>query len=180
MDFIAPPMFDTLNFQIWKVKISMYLKALGIHVYLATIKNSYFVNGKYLEANVKSIHALKSVLNDDYLSRKANIDSAFVVCNTLITLVEQTPYDKESHSDEENDASNICYMIQGNEPLVVNSDSELEEEIPYDDLALLCKMLLKKYDLLKIENEKLKKKNNSLLNKNNSSKLSIDQKKMNF
>ena len=66
MDFIAPPMFDILNFQCWKVKMSMYLKALS---YLATIKESYFVNGKYLEANAIALHALKSILNDEYLLR---------------------------------------------------------------------------------------------------------------
>ena len=79
MDFFAPPMFDILNFQCWKVKMSMYLKALGIHVYFITIKEFYFVNGKYLEANAKALHALKSPLNDDYLSRIFNFDSAFVV-----------------------------------------------------------------------------------------------------
>ena len=89
MDFIAPPMFDTLNFQTWKAKISMYLKILDIHVHLATVKDSYFVNGKYLEANTKTIHTLKSTLNNDYLSRVANIDLTFVVCNTLITLGEK-------------------------------------------------------------------------------------------
>ena len=47
----------------------MYLKTLGIHVYFATIKDSYFINGKNLEANAKAIHALKSTLNDEYLSR---------------------------------------------------------------------------------------------------------------
>ena len=69
MDFIAPPIFDIFNFQTWKVKMSMCLKALGIHVYLATIKNLYSVNGKHLEANAKFIHALKLTLNDDYLFR---------------------------------------------------------------------------------------------------------------
>jgi len=72
-------MFDILNIQTWKGKMSMYLKALRIHVYLATIKDSYFVNGKHLEANVKSLHDLKSTLNDDYLCRVANFYSAFVV-----------------------------------------------------------------------------------------------------
>ena len=59
--------------------MSMYLKALGIHVYLATIKDLYFINDKNLEANAKSIHALKSTLHDKYLFRVANFDSAFVV-----------------------------------------------------------------------------------------------------
>jgi len=38
MDFIAPPMFDILNFQTLKVKMFMYLKALGIHVFLPPLK----------------------------------------------------------------------------------------------------------------------------------------------
>jgi len=121
----------------------MYLKALGLHVYLATIKNSYFANGKNLEANAKAIHTLKSTLNDVYLSRVANIDSTFVVWNTLITLGEQTPHDKESDLDEESDTSNMCYMVQGH-PLEINSESELNEDdnIPYDDLAL-CRLFKK-------------------------------------
>ena len=89
MDFITPPIFDILNFQIWKVKMSMYLKALGIHIYLATIKYSYCLKGKYLEVNAKSIHALKSTLNDDYLCRVTNFDSAFVVWSTIVSLDEQ-------------------------------------------------------------------------------------------
>ena len=79
MDILAPLIFNILNFQNWKVKISMYLKALCIHVYLPTTKESYFVNCKYIEANVKVIHALKLTLDDDYPSRVSNIDSNFVV-----------------------------------------------------------------------------------------------------
>ena len=59
--------------------MSLYLKALGIHVYFATIKDSCYLNGKHLEANAKVIHALKSTLNDEYLSRVVNLNSAFVV-----------------------------------------------------------------------------------------------------
>ena len=55
--------------------MSLYLKALGIHVYFATIKDSYCLNGKNIEANAKAIHALKSILNAEYLSRVSNIDS---------------------------------------------------------------------------------------------------------
>ena len=76
---MSPPTFDILNIQTWKVKMSMYLKALGIHVYFATIKNSYCLNGKNLKANAKAIHALKSTLNDEYLSRVSNFDLAFIV-----------------------------------------------------------------------------------------------------
>ena len=73
---MTPPMFDILNIQIWKVKMSMYLKALGIHVYFATIKDLYCLNGKNLEANIKALHALRSALNDEYLFRVTNFDSA--------------------------------------------------------------------------------------------------------
>ena len=93
--------------------MSMYLKALGIHVYLVITKYSYFVNDKHLEANAKSIHILKLAVNDKYLSRVSNIESAFVVWNTLLTLSEQKQNKKESDSDEGSDAFNTCYMIQG-------------------------------------------------------------------
>jgi len=65
--------------------MSMHLKALGIYVYLATTQDSYFINGKNIEANAKAIDALKSTVNEDYLSRVSNIDSAFIVWNTLIS-----------------------------------------------------------------------------------------------
>ena len=111
MDFMTPRMFDILNIQTWKVKMSMYLKALSIHVYLATIKDSYCLNSKYLETNAKAINALKSTLNDECLSRIANFDSAFVVWNTIVSLNKQKQYYTGSDSDDGSDASNICYMV---------------------------------------------------------------------
>jgi len=54
--------------------MSMNLKALWTHVYFATIKYSYFVNGKNLEANVKALHVLKSTLNDEYLSKVQSLN----------------------------------------------------------------------------------------------------------
>jgi len=89
---MTPPTFDILNIQTWKVKMSLYLKGLGIHVYLAATKDSYVSNSKYIEANSKAIHALKSTVNDDYLCRVANLDSAFVVWNTIVSLGEQEQY----------------------------------------------------------------------------------------
>ena len=86
---MSPPMFDILNLQNWKVKMSMYLKTLEIYVYFATIKDSYCLNGKNLEANAKAIHTLKSTLNDEYLSSVSKFDLAFVAWSTLISLGEQ-------------------------------------------------------------------------------------------
>jgi len=48
-------------------------------MYFSTTKESYFINGKNLAANAKVTHALKSTLNDDYLSRVSNIDSTLVI-----------------------------------------------------------------------------------------------------
>ena len=72
--------------------MSLYLKALGIHVYLATTNNAYSLDGKNFEANAKALHAIKSTLNDDYLSRVSNVESAFVVWNIITSLGEKDLY----------------------------------------------------------------------------------------
>ena len=51
MDFMTPLMFDVSNIDVWKLKMSMYLKILGMHVYLAATKKSYLGNSKHIEAN---------------------------------------------------------------------------------------------------------------------------------
>ena len=55
MDYLAPPMFDVSNIDIWKLKMSMYLKSLGMHVYLFTTKKSYLDNDKYIETNAQAL-----------------------------------------------------------------------------------------------------------------------------
>ena len=85
---MTPLMFDILNIQTWKVKVSMYLKTLWIQNYFATIKGFYFLNGKYLKANAKAIHALKLTLNDNHLFKASNFNLAFIVWNILISLDE--------------------------------------------------------------------------------------------
>ena len=56
-----------------------------------------------------------------------------------------------SDSDVRSEASNVCYMVQGNNPLEVNTESELEEDVDmsYNELASFCQQLLEKYDCLK-------------------------------
>ena len=74
-------------------------------------------------------------------------------------------------------------MVQGDNPLEVNSKSKLEEDIDmsYDELATFCQKLLEKYDsilkekysfqnkieCISYENEFLKKENISLASKLN-------------
>ena len=66
----------------------------------------------------------------------ANLDSAFVVWNTIIFLDEQEQYYAGSDSDVGSDASNVCYMVQGDNPLEVTTESEVEEDVDmtYDKL----------------------------------------------
>jgi len=84
--------------------MSAYLKALDLHVYLATTKKSYRDNDKYIEANTQAMEALRRTLSKKYLSLISHCDSAFTVWNTLISLKEQTIYimEKESSGDEPN------------------------------------------------------------------------------
>ena len=46
----------------------MYLKILGLHVFLAPTKKSYLGNSKHIEANAQALEALRSTLNKEYLS----------------------------------------------------------------------------------------------------------------
>ena len=138
MDFMTPPMFDILNIKLRKLRCSCTSKPQVFMFFFATAKDSYFLNDKHLKTNAKVIHALKSTLNDNYLCRVANLDSAFVVWNTIVSLGEQEQYYAGSDSDVESEASNIYYMVQGDNPVEVNSESELDEDVDmsYDELAL--------------------------------------------
>ena len=79
MDFMTPPMHDTSNVNVWKVRMSMYLKTLGLHVFLAATKKSYFGNSKHIEANAQAIEALRCTLSKEYLCMIFHYDSAFAV-----------------------------------------------------------------------------------------------------
>ena len=56
--------------------MSAYLKALGLHVYLATTKKSYLGNHKHIEANVQALVALKHTLSKDQFFIISHCDSA--------------------------------------------------------------------------------------------------------
>ena len=103
-------MYDVFNIVMWKFKMSAYLKTLGLHVYLATTKKSYFGNDKYIEANAQAMEALKRTLSKKYISLIYHCDSAFAVWSTLISpKLQTTKYvEKESSGDESDEA---CYMV---------------------------------------------------------------------
>ena len=84
MDCLSPPMFDVSNIDMWKFRMSMYLKILSLHVFLAATKKSYLGNSKHIEANAQALEALRSTLSKEYLCMVSHYDSAFTVLNTLI------------------------------------------------------------------------------------------------
>ena len=83
MYYLVPPMFDISNIDIWKLKMSTYLKTLRMHVYLVTTKKSYFGKDKYIEASAQALDALKQTLSKEYLCMVSHCDSVFAVWNTL-------------------------------------------------------------------------------------------------
>ena len=74
MDYLSPPMFDVSDINVWKIKMSMYLKTLGMHVYLTAIKKSYLDNSKHIEANAQALMALRQTLSKEYLSMVSHCD----------------------------------------------------------------------------------------------------------
>ena len=76
---MTPPMFDVSNIDVWKLKMSMYLKALGMHVYLTNTKKSYLGNNKHIEANAQALEAFRHTLSKEHLSMVSHCDSAFAV-----------------------------------------------------------------------------------------------------
>jgi len=80
----SPPKFDGLNFPIWKVKMNLFLKSLGVKVSKAITKEFVEPQGdedtwseataKNHEANLIQ-YALTQALNDDDLSCVINCKS---------------------------------------------------------------------------------------------------------
>ena len=79
-------MFDVSKIDIWKVRMSFHLKALGLHVYLAATKESCLGNSKHKKANAQALKALRKSLSKKYLNMVSHCDSAFAVWNTLTSL----------------------------------------------------------------------------------------------
>ena len=74
-----PPMFDISKIDIWKVRMSWHLKAIGWKVYLTITKESYPNDSKHKKANALALKALRASLDKDCLHVFAHYDSAFAV-----------------------------------------------------------------------------------------------------
>ena len=163
MDFMTPPSFDPSNIVVWKYRMSMYLKTLGIHVFLAATKKCYLGNCNHIGANAQALEVIRSTLPREYLMRVSNFDSAFAVWNMLTTTTTtsklQLPIQPEESSGE---SDSQCLMVQGNDSLEVHSESQLDSNDcasssndyvdPHalnEELSIVCEKLIEKYNLLK-------------------------------
>ena len=72
-------MFDVSNIDMWKLRMSLYLKTLRLHVFLAARKKSYLGNSKHIEGNTQALEALRSTLCKEYLYIVSHCDSFFAV-----------------------------------------------------------------------------------------------------
>ena len=147
----------------------MYLKTLGLHVFLAATKKSYLGNSKHIEANAEALEALRSTLNKEYLCLVSNCDSVFAVWNTLISSKLQLPIQMEDEYSGEFEQQ--CYMVQGNDSLEIYSESQLDDSASSsgddhidadalnEELFIVCEKLLEKYKVLKKKSFGLNKEN---------------------
>jgi len=125
-----------------------------MHVHLAATRKSY--NSKHIEANAQALEALRCTLSKEYLCMISHCDSAFAVWNTLTSLNLQMPnYVEEESSGGESEQ--YCYMVQGNDSLEVNSDTQLDNDDASsscddymdanalnEELSIVCEKLLEK------------------------------------
>ena len=81
---MTPHMFDVSNIDVWKIKMSMYLKTIDLHVFLAATKKSYLSNIKHIEANAQALEALRCTLNKEYLCIVSHCNSASAVWRNLV------------------------------------------------------------------------------------------------
>ena len=135
MDFMTPPSFDPSNIVVWKYRMSMYLKTLGLHVFLATTKRCYLGDRNHIGANAQALEAIRSTFSKKYLMHVSNLDSAFAVWNLLTTTTTTSMLQLQIQPEESSgDSESQCFMVQGNDSLEVHSEPHLD----CDDSASSC------------------------------------------
>ena len=89
----------------------------------------------------------------------SHCDSALAVWNTLTSPKLQTPNIVEESSEDESEQA--CYMVQGNDSLEVNLETQLDDSASSsgddhmdadalnEELSIVCENLLEKYQILK-------------------------------
>ena len=64
----------------------MYLKTLGLHVFLTATKKSYLGNGKHIEANAQALTALRSTFNKEYISMISPVSYTHLTLPTIYSV----------------------------------------------------------------------------------------------
>ena len=104
----------------------MSFKSLGHLVYQATTKESFPNDSKHRKANALVLKTLRASLNKDLLHVFAHYNSAFAVWSILASpelprIINKLRRSRRDKSDEH------CLMVQGNDSLEVQSDSQLDD-----------------------------------------------------
>jgi len=100
-----PSKFDGLNFPIWKVKMTLFLKSLGVRIAKDFVEPHgnedtwSEATAKNYKVNAKAQYTLIQVWNDDDLSCVINCKSACEVWNDLIVTHKGTSKEKGSKID---------------------------------------------------------------------------------
>ena len=96
----TPPKFDSLNFPIWKVKMTVFLQSLGSQVAKAVTKPFSAPLGdedtwsdiamKEFNANARTHYVLLQALNDADIDRVIHCKSAYEIWTHLLVTHEGT------------------------------------------------------------------------------------------
>ena len=160
----------------------MYVKTLGLYIFLAATKKCYLGNGDHIRANALALEAIRSTLSKEYLMLASNFDSAFAVWNMLTTTTTtsklQMPIQQEEETSGESDSQ--YFMVQGNDSLEVQSETQLDSDDcsssscdDYDahalneELSIVCEKLIEKYKILKKKSLGLNNDNKDLFSRLN-------------
>ena len=111
----------------------MYLKTLGLHVYLAAAKKCYLGNSNHIGANAQALEAIRSTLPKEYLLLASNLDFAFAVWNMLTTTTTSKLQLSIQPEESSGESDSQCLMIQGNDSL---------EAVSYTHLTLPTKRIV--------------------------------------
>ena len=69
-----------------------------------------------------------------------------------------TTWDSDSEFERDDDSTHMCFMIQGDDHLEVNSESNLDfDDLSMEEIVLYFEQFEEKYKLLKIKNKNLKR-----------------------
>ena len=122
----------------------MYLKTLGLHVFLAATKKCYLGNCNHIGANAQALEAIRSTLSKDYLMLASNFDSAFAVWNLLTTTTTSKLQLQIQPEESSGESESQCYTVQGNDSLEVQSESQLDNDdaVSYTHLTLPTKRIV--------------------------------------